>query len=86
MATTSPVGRSIQQAAIDRLRRHLTRHDDQRVFTLVEVAEATAMDPNTVESAMDLLAAADGTEGTDLHVARQNSEYGELQWTVRRNG
>ena len=74
MATTSPVGRSIQQAAIDRLRRHLTRHDDQRVFTLVEVAEETAMDPNTVESAMDLLATADWPGDTDLHISRQDAE------------
>jgi hypothetical protein len=54
------------------------------VFTLVEIAEATAMDPNTVESAMDLLAAADWPETAGLQVARQDCEYGELQWAVRR--
>lgn len=83
MTTTSPIGRSIQQAAVDRLRHYLSRHDDQRVFTLVEVAEGTAMDPNTVESAMELLAMAAEDGSSELQVTRHDREYGELQWTVR---
>lgn len=86
MATTSPIGRSIQQAAVDRLRQFLETHDDQNVFTLVEVAEATAMDPNTVESAMDLLAHSEAHSVPEYTVTRQDHDYGEHQWTVRRDG
>lgn len=83
MAATTPIGRSIQQAAIDRLDRYFAQHDDQRVFTLVEVAEATSMDPNTVETAMDLLPDSDAVD-THYTVDPHTPEYGERQWTVHR--
>lgn len=85
MTTTSPVGRSIERAAVERVRKFLASNDDQTVFTLVELSEATAMDPNTAESAMNLLADSEIFEEPEFTVSRHDSEYGELQWTVRQS-
>lgn len=85
MATTSPIERSIQRAAVERLQRFLSTNDDQAVFTLVELSEGTAMDPNTVESAMNLLADSEIYRTEEYTVSRHDFEYGELQWTVRRS-
>lgn len=85
MATPSPIARTIEAAAVDRLRQFIDRHDDQSVFTLVEVSQATAMDPTTVERGMQLLSSNDRFRDPAYSVRRRDGTYGEIQWTVTRH-
>lgn len=84
MAVANSVAREIQQAAIDRVRTHLTRHDDSCIFTLVELSVCTAMDPETVDAVMSHLADDSSLSEEQFTIEQVGTEYGERRWRVRR--
>lgn len=57
MSQRGPVSRGIAKAARDRVERYLRRkiRHGERVVSLSELAEETAIDPTTVEAVMDEL-------------------------------
>jgi len=84
MAASDTVARGIEEAAITRVCEYLTRHDDTRVFTLVELSVDTAMDPATVDAVMTELAANPTRADRQLIVSETTAEFGERQWAVRQ--
>lgn len=77
MATSQPVRRGIEEAAIGRVLEHLHKQhrDGRRIFCLLEVSEATAIDPPTVEDVMRTL---EETGPYDV----EPLGYGEIRWRV----
>lgn len=80
MGATPTVGDSIERLALQRLLDHI--HAERRrglsAFPLSELAEATDLDPTTVEAAMTQL-----ETGGPYRVDRMEPEYGERCWHVR---
>lgn len=77
MATRRPTRRGIEQAAIGRVLEYLHRQRGigRLVFPLTEIAEETALDPNTTEAAMRKL---ERTGPYDVH----RLSGGEIRWRV----
>lgn len=77
MASQTPVRRGIEQAAISRVLDYLHREREKglAIVPLVELSEATAIDPTTAESVMRRL---ERTGPFDV----EPLEYGEIRWRV----
>ncbi|QLD90386.1 hypothetical protein HWV07_15620 [Natronomonas salina] len=77
MATRRPVQRGIEQAAISRVLEYLHREHEKGlvIIPLVELSEATAIDPETAEAVMRRL---EQTGPFDV----EPIEYGEIRWRV----
>ena len=77
MATREPIHQSIEQAAISRVLDHLHREREKgiAIIPLVELSEATAIDPATAEAVMRRL---EQTGPFDV----EPIEYGEISWRV----
>ena len=77
MASQTPVGRGIEQAAISGVRDYLQqkRKKGLAIVPLVELSEATSIDPNTAESVMEH---PEGTGPFDI----EPLEYGEIRWRI----
>ena len=77
MAIHQPVRRGIEEAAIGRVLEiiHQQHRNGRRIFTLLELAEATAIDPPTVEDVMQTL---EDTGPYDV----EPLGFGEIRWCV----
>lgn len=81
MATQQSVRRGIEQTATSRVLEHLHREyrNGSRVFPLMELSEATAIDPGTVESVMGQL---EETGPFDVQLL----DHGEIRWRIEDCG
>lgn len=77
MASQTPVRRGIEQAAVSRVLDYLHRERQKglAIVPLVELAEATAIDPTTAEAVMRRL---EGTGPFDV----EPLEHGEIRWRI----
>lgn len=77
MATSQPIRRGIEEAAIGRVLEfiHQQHRNGRRIFTLLDVSEATTIDPPTVEDAIRTL------EETGPHDVEPIG-FGEIRWHV----
>lgn len=77
MAIHQSVRRSIEEAAIGRVLEHLhnQHRDGRRVFPLMEIAEATAIDPSTANEVMRTLEDIGPYDVEPL-------AHGEIRWRV----
>ena len=77
MATERPVHVGIEQAAISRVLEYLHREHEKglAIIPLVELSEATSIDPETAEAVMRRL------EQTGPYNV-EPIEYGEIRWRV----
>lgn len=77
MATQQPVRRGIEAAAISRVLEYLHREHERglTIVPLVELSEATSIDPETAEAAMRRL---ERTGPFDV----EPLEHGEIRWRI----
>lgn len=77
MASQTPVRRGIETAAISRVLEYLHQRHQKglAIVPLVELSEATSIDPNTAESVMHRL---EETGPFDI----EPLEYGEIRWRI----
>lgn len=77
MAVKQPVKEGVQEVAVSHILTclHREHRNGRRVFPLVEIAEATALDPTTVEEVMRELESTGPYDVVPL-------KHGETRWRV----